>query len=245
MQYGKCRSYCCPIKLERKFVFHSVTPGLIEYLSATILGNKKRRATIKQRAVDCEISQSGQRRTQINLKIQKCQYSQTLLKIQIRSVPRKWQPGSIVLKLATLKTAIGKSGSDPRLRRLLAGSALAKQHLARKKYGDLITADRKVLNEEGESRNNHRYAVAVQDLATQWILSHLHAKRKLLRRRKGVYESFSSRRKRRKSSILTIPCILANPVKTYHGIIVRLHSINPRRMVLLEERNAESKKGRL
>ena len=28
------------------------------------------------------------------------------------------------------------------------------------KFGDLITADHKVLNEEGESRNNHRHAVA-------------------------------------------------------------------------------------
>ena len=32
-------------------------------------------------------------------------------------------------------------------------------------FGDLITADRKVLSEESESRNNHRYAVVVQDLA--------------------------------------------------------------------------------
>ena len=38
-------------------------------------------------------------------------------------------------------------------------------------FGDLITADHKVLNEEGGSRNNHRYAVVVQDLATQWIHS--------------------------------------------------------------------------
>ena len=34
-------------------------------------------------------------------------------------------------------------------------------------FGDLITADHKVLNEGGESRNSHRYAVVVQDLATQ------------------------------------------------------------------------------
>ena len=40
------------------------------------------------------------------------------------------------------------------------------------KFGDLITADHKVLNEEGESRNNHRYAVVVQHLATQWIQSY-------------------------------------------------------------------------
>ena len=33
--------------------------------------------------------------------------------------------------------------------------------------GDLIRADHKVLSENCESRNNHRYAVVVQDLATQ------------------------------------------------------------------------------
>ena len=38
--------------------------------------------------------------------------------------------------------------------------------------GDLITADHKVLSENCESRNNHRYAVVVQDLATQWIQSY-------------------------------------------------------------------------
>ena len=38
--------------------------------------------------------------------------------------------------------------------------------------GDLITADHKVLSEGCGSRNNHRYAVVVQDLATQWIQSY-------------------------------------------------------------------------
>ena len=36
-------------------------------------------------------------------------------------------------------------------------------------FCDLITADHKVLSEGCQSRNNHRYAVVVQDLATQWI----------------------------------------------------------------------------
>ena len=40
------------------------------------------------------------------------------------------------------------------------------------KFGDLVTADHKALNEVGDSRNNHRYAVVVQDLATQWIQSY-------------------------------------------------------------------------
>ena len=36
-------------------------------------------------------------------------------------------------------------------------------------FGDLFTADHKVLSDNCESRNNHRYAVVAQDLATQWI----------------------------------------------------------------------------
>ena len=36
-------------------------------------------------------------------------------------------------------------------------------------FGDLITADHKVLSDNCESRNNHRCAVMVQDLDTQWI----------------------------------------------------------------------------
>ena len=38
-------------------------------------------------------------------------------------------------------------------------------------FGDLISADHKVLSEGCEYRNNSRYAVVVQDLATQWIQS--------------------------------------------------------------------------
>ena len=36
----------------------------------------------------------------------------------------------------------------------------------------MITADHKVLSGESDSRNNHRYAVVVQNLATQWLQSH-------------------------------------------------------------------------
>ena len=39
-------------------------------------------------------------------------------------------------------------------------------------FDDLITADHKVLSEGCESRNNHRYAVVVQDVATQLIQSY-------------------------------------------------------------------------
>ena len=39
-------------------------------------------------------------------------------------------------------------------------------------FGDFITADYKGRSEGCEFRNNHRYAVVVQDLATQWIQSY-------------------------------------------------------------------------
>ena len=39
-------------------------------------------------------------------------------------------------------------------------------------FGDLISADHKVLSESCESRNIHRYAIVVQDLATKWIQSY-------------------------------------------------------------------------
>ena len=41
--------------------------------------------------------------------------------------------------------------------------------LRAEKFGDLTTADHKVISDNCESRNNLRYAVVVQDLATQWI----------------------------------------------------------------------------
>ena len=39
-------------------------------------------------------------------------------------------------------------------------------------FDDWIAADHKVVREESESRNNHRFAVVVQDLATQWLQSY-------------------------------------------------------------------------
>ena len=39
-------------------------------------------------------------------------------------------------------------------------------------FGYLISADHKIVSEGCESRHNHRHAVVVQDLATQWIQSY-------------------------------------------------------------------------
>ena len=71
-------------------------------------------------------------------------------------------------------------------------------------FGDLITADHKVLSDNCESRNNHRYAVVVQDLATQWIQAYP-CKTKLHKKPREACKSSWSPRGNQKSFTLTIP----------------------------------------
>ena len=54
-------------------------------------------------------------------------------------------------------------------------------------FGDLITADHKVLSEGCESQHNHRCAVVVQDLATHWIQRSLQRFLEPTRKPKVIY----------------------------------------------------------
>ena len=98
-----------------------------------------------------------------------------------------------------------------------------------------MTVDHKVLNEEGESRNNHRHAVVVQDLVTEWVQSHpckTQTSQETERSLRNFLEPWN---------VLTIPWNLAKLVKIYPGIIVHQRLTDLGRMVLLEERYAELK----
>ena len=106
------------------------------------------------------------------------------------------------------------------------------------KFGDLITADHKVLSDNCESRNNHRYAVLVQDLATQWIQAYP-CKTKLHKKPREACKSSWSPRGNQKSSTLTIPWDSAKLVKIFPGIIARLHHTDRRPMGLLKEQCSE------
>ena len=106
-------------------------------------------------------------------------------------------------------------------------------------FGDLITADHKVLSDNCESRNNHRYAVVAQDVATQWIQAYPCKKQKLHRKQKEACKSSWNPRGNQKSFTLTIPWNLAKLVKISPGIIARLHHIDRRLMVLRKEQCAE------
>ena len=74
-------------------------------------------------------------------------------------------------------------------------------------FGDLLKADHKVLSDNCESRNNHRFAVVVQGLATQWI------------------QAYPCKNKTSSAKLVTI-----SP-----GTIARLHHTDRRRMVLQKE----------
>ena len=110
--------------------------------------------------------------------------------------------------------------------------------LRAEKFGDLITADHKVLSDNCESRNNHRYAVVVQDLATQWVQANP-CKTKTSQETKEACKSSWSPIGIVKSFTLTIPWNLAKLVKIFPGIIARLHHIDRRLMGLLKEQCAE------
>ena len=90
------------------------------------------------------------------------------------NILQKWQQiqGSTVFfahfpKDRNCEVCLRTKMTNPPCRRRI-GEAPPRQE----KFGDLTTGDHKVFNEEGEPRNNHRYAVVAQDLATQRIQSY-------------------------------------------------------------------------
>ena len=105
-------------------------------------------------------------------------------------------------------------------------------------FGDLITADQKVLSEESESRNNRRYAVVVQDLATQWLQSYPCKPKSSQETSKNLMKFLKPSRKP-KVIFLTILWNLAVPVKNYSAIIVRQHHTDQKQLGLLKEQFAE------
>ena len=105
-------------------------------------------------------------------------------------------------------------------------------------FGDLITADHTVLSDNCESRNNHRYAVVVQDLATQWIQAYP-CKTKTSQETQRSLQKFLEPERNPKVIFTTISWNSAKLVKISPGIIARLHHTDRRLMVLPKEQCAE------
>ena len=111
-------------------------------------------------------------------------------------------------------------------RRRIGGAVLRAEN-----FGDLITADHKIVSEGCESRNNHRYAVVVQDLATQWIQPYPCKTKTSQETQRKVLGA--------RQETLTILWDLAMLVKIFPGIIVRRHHTDRKQMGLLKEQCAE------
>ena len=145
---------------------------------------------------------------------------------------------STVFILISPKTEMAKSVKRTKITRASCRRRNGEAVLRAENFGDLITADHKVLSDNCESRNNHRYAVVVQDLATQWI-RYISAKTKLHKTPREVCKSSWNPGGNQKSFTLTIPWNSAKLVKISLGIIARLHHTDRRLMVLLKEQCAE------
>ena len=94
-------------------------------------------------------------------------HPRVLLVNQVQSREQKWYRESTVCLLISRRTEIATSAWEPKI--TWAAEDVLVQSCPEWIFCDSITAD---LNEGCESRHDHRYAVVVQDLATQWIQSY-------------------------------------------------------------------------
>ena len=134
MQDGKFR-VCCPRIVVKQDSSSSCSRNEVTNRRreiGAIIQKAEIKMTNKQRKIACETSRSGWRRSQTNSKIHKCQHSQTLFKIQIRTVVLNWYRGRTLLKPTFPKTEIAKSACEPKWQGLLAEDVLVQSCPERK-----------------------------------------------------------------------------------------------------------------
>ena len=109
------------------------------------------------------------------------------------------------------------------------------------RFGDMITADQKVLNEEQESRLHHRFVVVVQDLATQWIQSYP-CKTKSVEETQRSLRKFFRPEETQDPFMLAILWNLSKLAKSWSGIIRDVGHTDPTQLELQNELYDEWKK---
>ena len=104
-------------------------------------------------------------------------------------------------------------------------------------FGDLMTADHKVLSDNCESRYNHRCAVVEKDSATQWIQAYP-CKNKTSQETQRSLPKFLEPHSKPKV-IYNDNFLGAKFVKIFPGIIVRRHYRDQKQIGMLKEQCAE------
>ena len=188
--------------------------------------------TVEMRTTVFEIFLNGWRRSQMIQRTQHCMHPHTFLRTVVSKSKSKQH--SIYIHFQTDRNC--EVHLRTKLTRVPCRKRIGEVLLRAEKFGDLITADHKVLNEESESRNNHRYAVVVQDLATQWIQSYRCKTKTLQETEMSLRKFFEPLQKKQQLFMLTVHQNLENLVKIYYGIIEPQLFIVPRRMASSKRR---------
>ena len=168
---------------------------------------------VEMRTTVCEIFLNGWRSSQTVLRTQKCVHPHTFLRIRSGT---SYESGSNSRKHSIYTHFPNDRNCDVCLRTKITNSSCTRRTGGAvpraQKFGDLKTADHKVLSEGCESRK----IIDTLLWCKTWPpngSSRICANQRLPRRRKRVHESFSSRRKNRKLFVRTIHWNLANLVK--------------------------------
>ena len=111
-------------------------------------------------------------------------------------------------------------------------------------FSDMMTASQKILSDGSGSRNNHRYAVVVQDLATQWLQSYP-CKTKTSHATQKSLMKFLEPTRQPKVICIDTSGNLASPVKNCPGVIVRQLHTDQKQMGLLKDQCVELRNGHL
>ena len=106
------------------------------------------------------------------------------------------------------------------------------------KFVDLLIADHKFVSEGSASRNNHRYAVVAQDLATQWLQSYPCKSKSSQETQKSLMKFLEPTRKPR---VIYTDMFgnLESLVRNFSGIVVRQRHTDQKQMGLQKEQCAE------
>ena len=182
----------------------------------------KRRTPYRFRETCCEICQIGWRTSQKHL-----EHEEVLASRDAPTSTSRESDSEPPLKLVSRKHSIFSHFPKERIcevwKRTKITRAPCRQRTGdavprAEHFGDLITADHKVLSEGCEARNNHRYAVVVQDSAAQRLQSYPCKTKTSQETEKKFTKVLRAVRKSQKSLTQTIPWNLATLAKNDHGI---------------------------
>ena len=107
------------------------------------------------------------------------------------------------------------------------------------RFGDMITTDHKVLNEDQVWQIHQTYAVVVQDLATQWIQSYPCKTKSAQETPRRLRKNLIPRRKNPRPILTANTLFFVKLAKSWIGIMRDLRCADPKHLELQNELHDE------